>query len=142
VEANTVANLQFQTAGTVAGVYAQVSDYVNAGEVLADLKADDAWTTYNQAQLNLESANLAMDELMQPPSEDDLKVAKANVASAQAGYSDTANAVTQTQLDNAQMKYKPAAGAADHAGHHDRRGVGCEFDESWWQPASIHQRPV
>jgi len=56
-----VANLQFQTSGTVQGVYAQVGDYVNAGEVLADLKADDAWTTYNQAQLNLESANLAME---------------------------------------------------------------------------------
>jgi HlyD family secretion protein len=109
VEANMVANLQFQTAGTVAGVYAQVGDYVKVGEVLADLKGDDAWMTYNQAQLNLETANLAMDTLMQPPSEADLKVAKANVASAQAGYSDTANSVTQTQLDTAQMKYDQAA---------------------------------
>ncbi|MEO8607315.1 MAG: efflux RND transporter periplasmic adaptor subunit [Chloroflexota bacterium] len=112
VAANMVANLQFQTSGTVKGVYAEVGDYVKAGEVLADLKSDDAWTTYNQAQLNLESANLAMTTLMQPASEADLKVAKANVASAQAGYSDTANSITQTQLDTAQMKYDQAQAAA------------------------------
>jgi multidrug resistance efflux pump len=108
VEANTVASLQFQSSGTVKGIYVQVGDYVQAGEVLADLDADDAWITYNQTILGLESANIAMDELIQPASEGDLKVAEANVASAQAGYSSAANSVTQTQIDTAQMKYDQA----------------------------------
>src|SRR5262249_6147241 len=86
VEPNTVAPLVFQTAGTVNGVYVQTGDYVQAGEVLADLDGVSAWSTYNQAVLNLQSANIAMAQLMEPPSEDDLKVAKANLASAQAAY--------------------------------------------------------
>lgn len=36
VEANRVATLQFQSAGTVQGVYVQIGDYAQAGEVLAD----------------------------------------------------------------------------------------------------------
>ena len=108
VEANQVASLSFQTAGTVKGIYAEVGDYIQAGEVIADLNADDAWSTYNQAVLNLESANLAMSDLMEPASEDDIKVAQANIASAQAAYSSTANSVTQEQIDNAQLKYDQA----------------------------------
>jgi HlyD family secretion protein len=109
VEPNTVAALQFQTSGTVKGVYAQVGDYVEAGEVLADLDDDDAWSSYSQAVLNLESANIAMTELMQPASDSDLKVAKANLASAQAAYTSTADSVTQAQIDAAQLKYDNAA---------------------------------
>lgn len=108
VEANAVASLMFQTAGTVKGLYAQVGDYVQAGEVLADLDSDNAWTTYNQAVLNLESANLAMQDLMEPASEEDIKVAEANVASAQASYSSTANSVSDADLQAAQLKYDQA----------------------------------
>ncbi len=67
VEANQVVSLQFQTAGTVKGIYAQVGDYVQAGDVLADLDASDAWDSYQQAQLNLKSANIAMIQLKEQP---------------------------------------------------------------------------
>ncbi len=108
VEANQVASLQFQTAGTVMGVYAEVGDMIQAGEVIADLNADDTWSSYNQAVLNLESANIAMNDLMQPASDDDIRIAQANIVSAQAAYSDAANSVTQEQIDNAQLKYDQA----------------------------------
>ena len=108
VEPNKVASLVFQTTGTVSGVYVAVGDYVKAGEVLADLKSDDQWNTYNQAVLNLESAQIAMQQLKEPPSAEDLATAKANVTSAQASYNSTANSTTPAQLENAQVQYDQA----------------------------------
>jgi len=105
VEANSVASLQFQTMGIIDGVYAEVGNYVKSGEVLADLNTDNAWNTYNQAVLNRESAQIARDDLDVPVSAEDLAIAKANVTSAQAGYSSAANATTPTQIENAQMQY-------------------------------------
>lgn len=108
VAARRVASLQFQTSGTVQGVYVQVGDYVSAGEVVADLDASDAWQTYYQALLNLESAQLSLEVLQQLPSEDDLRVARANITSAQAAYSSAANPVSAEQLAAAQISYENA----------------------------------
>ena len=109
IEPNQIASLQFQTTGTVGGVYVEVGNYIEAGEVVADLESEDAWNSYNQAVLNLESVTIVMDELMQPPSEDDLAVARANVTNAQAGYSSTANSTTDAQIESAQLNYDKAA---------------------------------
>ena len=38
VEADTVVPLYFQASGTVQGVYVQIGDFVQAGDVLADLE--------------------------------------------------------------------------------------------------------
>jgi HlyD family secretion protein len=103
-----VVPLYFQTAGTVKTVYAEPGDYVNAGDVLAELDSTDAWNSYQQAQLNLENAQISLDTLKQPPSENDLKAAQANVASAQAAYGDTANALSSDQLEAQQLKYQQA----------------------------------
>ncbi len=111
VEANAVTSLYFQTSGKITGVYAIVGDYIKAGEVLADLDSSDAWNTYNQARLSLESAQLAMTELMAPATADELAVAKANVASAQAGYSSVANATTADQITQYQIKVDQAQAA-------------------------------
>lgn len=108
IEPNQIASLQFQTSGTVSGIYVEVGNYIEAGEVVADLESDDAWNTYHEAVLNLENATIAMDELMQPPSEDDLAVARANIASAQASYSSTANSTTDAQIESAQLNYDKA----------------------------------
>ncbi|HVU12047.1 MAG TPA: hypothetical protein VHD90_12255 [Phototrophicaceae bacterium] len=109
VAANATVSINFQGSGTVSGVYVQVGDYVDAGDVLADMDGTSAWSTYNQAQLNLQKAQLALEELNQPPSEDDLKVAEANLASAQAAYGSTANnAQTSAQITADQEKYQSA----------------------------------
>ena len=108
VEATSVMELYFQTSGTVNGIYAQVGDYVQAGEVLADLDASSAWNTYNQAVLNLESAQISMDELLAPPTDAELAVAEANIASAQASYSSAANSTTDDQIAQLQLKYQQA----------------------------------
>lgn len=111
IEANVVTSLNFQTTGKIKGVYAVVGDYIKAGEVLADLDSSDAWNTYNQAKLSLESAQLAMTELMAPPTADELAVAKANVTSAQAAYSSVANATTADQITQYQIKVDQAQAA-------------------------------
>ncbi len=108
VEANTVTSLYFQTTGKISGVYATVGDYVKAGEVLADLDSSDAWNTFNQAKLSLESVQLGMTELMAAPTADELAVAKANVASAQATYSTIANGTTDDQIEQYQLKVDQA----------------------------------
>ena len=108
VAADTVVPLYFQGSGTVQGVYVQLGDFVKAGDVLADLDSSDAWNSYNQAQLNLENAQISLDMLNQPPSADDLKVAQANLASAQAAYGNTANTITPDKLQADQMKYQEA----------------------------------
>lgn len=108
VEPNIVASLQFQMSGTTSGVYVTLGDYVKAGEVLADLKSDDAWNTYNQAVLALESAQIAMSDLKEPATAEELAVAKANITSAQAAYSSVANSTSDAQLANAQLQYDQA----------------------------------
>ncbi|MCA0453535.1 MAG: HlyD family efflux transporter periplasmic adaptor subunit [Chloroflexi bacterium] len=107
VEAANVVTLYFRTAGTVDGVYVQLGDTVNAGEVVADLDATDAWNTYNRALLNLENAQLSLDALDDPPTDEDIRVAKANIASAQAAYSSAANGSTG-DLETAQLNYQRA----------------------------------
>lgn len=104
VESVAVVSLYFQAAGKVEGVYASVGDLVEAGEVLADLDSESAWNSYNQALLRLESAQLALDDLLAPPTDTEIAVAQANVASAQASYSSAANALSDEQLQQTQLK--------------------------------------
>ncbi len=108
VEAATVVSVYFQTSGTVSAVYVELGDYVNAGDVLADLDTRDAWNTYNQAVLNQEKAQVTLNALYEPPSDQDLRTAKANVASAQAAYNATANSVSAADLQAAQLSYNRA----------------------------------
>ncbi len=108
VEASMVVPLYFQTAGTVKAVYAEPGDFVNAGDVLAELDDTSAWNTYQQAQLNLENAQIALNTLQEPSSEADLRVARANVTSAQAAYGAAASGVSPDQLQASQLKYEQA----------------------------------
>jgi len=108
VEAATVVTLYFQTSGAVKNVYVHLGDSVQANDVLADMDDTDAWNTYNQAVLNEEKAQLTLNSLYDPPSEEDLRVAKANVASAQAAYSAAANTVSSAEIQSAQLSYDKA----------------------------------
>ncbi|MBX3086098.1 MAG: biotin/lipoyl-binding protein, partial [Anaerolineae bacterium] len=108
VEAATVVSTHFQTSGTVQNVYVQLGDYVQAGEVIADLDGTDLWNTYHQAVLNVEKAQLTLDALYEPPTEDELKSAKAKIASAQANYSSIANSVSSADVQSAQLSYDQA----------------------------------
>ena len=108
IESATVVTLYFQTSGTVKGVYVHLGDSVQANEVLADLDVTDAWNSYNKAVLNREKAQLALDALYEPPTEEDIRTAKANVASAQAAYSAAANTTSSAEVQSAQLSYQKA----------------------------------
>ena len=108
VAANSVVELTFQTSGTIKGIYTEIGDKVEAGDIVADLDATDAWNTYNQAKLSLESAQLSMEQLMAPATDDEIAVAKANLASAQASYSSTANSTSADQIAQLQLKVQQA----------------------------------
>jgi HlyD family secretion protein len=106
VEANAVADLSFRVSGQVSEILVKEGDTVQAGEVLAKLDPSDAQISYHQAELNLENAQISLQDLSKPPSDDDIKVAKANLASAQASYS--SSQPSAQDLASAELKYKQA----------------------------------
>lgn len=108
IEANEVADASFLVSGEIAEILVEVGDTVNAGDLLAWLDATEAQTTYDQARLNLERAKINLDEIHEPPDESTLRVADANIASAQAAYSDAANTVSSAELESAQLRYQQA----------------------------------
>ncbi|MBI1257716.1 MAG: HlyD family efflux transporter periplasmic adaptor subunit [Chloroflexi bacterium] len=133
VEAKAVTELYFQASGTINAVYAEVGDYVQAGDVVADLDATDAWNSYQKALLSLESAQLALDTLKAPATDDEIAVAKANLASAQAAYS---SGTDDSQIQQLQLKVDQAQ-ASLTALQTERANMNGSADEIALQEAKI-----
>ncbi len=108
VEENRTAALTFETAGTVSEVFVRAGDYVEAGTVLARLDSTAAQIEYDQARLSLENAQINLQELLEPPTEDEIEAALLNITSAQASYSDAANSTDELQIQQQQMRYQQA----------------------------------
>jgi HlyD family secretion protein len=111
VAENDTATLTFPSNGTVSEVFVQAGDYVEAGTVLARLDAETAQIAYNQAQLTLENAEIALADLLQPPDEDDIEIARLGIVSAQGAYSDAADTGTEEQIAQQQIRYQQAIDA-------------------------------
>lgn len=80
-------NLNFQLTGVpITKVNVQVGDKVKAGDVLAQVDDSDLQFSLRTAQANLSSAKAKLEALKLPPSDADVAVAKAQIASAQAAY--------------------------------------------------------
>ncbi|MBE2272525.1 MAG: efflux RND transporter periplasmic adaptor subunit, partial [Anaerolinea sp.] len=110
VEENRTADLSFQTSGTVSEVYVQAGDYVDAGTVLARLDNTSAQIAYRQAQLSLENAQINLQNLLDPPTDEEIRQAELNIMSAQASYSDAASS-DDTQVQQQQIRYQQAVDA-------------------------------
>jgi multidrug resistance efflux pump len=108
---NETADLAFLSSGTVSEVFVQAGDTVEAGTVLARLDAESAQIAVNQARLSLENAEINLADLLAPPDEDDLDVARLGVVSAQASYSDAADTGTDEQIAQQQIRYQQAVDA-------------------------------
>jgi HlyD family secretion protein len=115
IEANEVVPLSFQTSGQVADVLVEVGDYVEAGTVLVRLDNTAAQIVYDQAVLNLERAQLSLQELYEPVDENDLKVAQANITSAQGSYTSIANTTSDEDIQAAEWRYQQAQEAYNGA---------------------------
>ncbi len=115
VEAARSADLSFRTSGTVSEVYVQAGDYVEAGTVLARLDTTDAEVVLRQAQLSLESAQINLQNLLEPPTETEIEQAQLSIASAQEAYSSAAGSDNESELIQLQLRYDQAVEAYDLA---------------------------
>ncbi|XWX05233.1 efflux RND transporter periplasmic adaptor subunit [Aggregatilineales bacterium SYSU G02658] len=105
--ADQEASLSFLQSGRVAQVFVQRDDYVLAGDLLMKLDSTAQELAYEQALLALEQAEMALQTLLQP-SEDQIRLAEAAVASARGAYFSVGNAVQPQDITAAQLAYEQA----------------------------------
>ncbi len=129
IEAESVVDLGFETSGQAAEILVKTGDYVRVGDPVARLVSETQKINYEQAKLALEKANNALADLLGPVDENDIKVAKANLASAQGAYSSAANNTSAGDLAQAQLRYDQAQHAFEEAQHKRQVSSGLQTDQ-------------
>lgn len=99
--ATLTSKLTFQTSAKVTAVNAKLGDKVEAGQILAALDSGDAQRKLDQARVSLSSAQLKLQDLVEPATSSEL--ASATAAISQAQY----------QLANAQENLRKAQAGPD-----------------------------
>jgi HlyD family secretion protein len=107
LEAAQDTNLSFTSGGRITDVYVQRDDYVLAGDPLVRLESTVQQLAYEQAVLNLENAELALQDLL-TIDENQLALAQAAVDSALGGYYSLTGAVRPEDIQAAQLAYDQA----------------------------------
>lgn len=96
-------DLAFKTSGTLQKVYVKTGDQVKAGDVLAELEADDLYFAYQRAQAMVAIANANLNSRLAGESVQSIKMAEAQLEQADAAYdkavSDLENTKVQVQND-------------------------------------------
>lgn len=108
IEADQVIQTSFLVPGKIQTLFVEVGDYVFALEPLAELENNTQRIAYEQAVLSRDAAELELETLLKPVSEEDLKVAQAAVDSAWGAYLSASNAVTDSDLRAAELAYEQA----------------------------------
>jgi len=90
-------NLTFDVPGRVSQVAVEVGDTVVAGDVLAQLDTTDLEFAVQQAEISLQSAQLRLKRLQEPPDEADIEIARAAVSDAAAAYQAAQSNLTLTE---------------------------------------------
>lgn len=108
IEADQSVSLSLVVPGQVSEIFVKSGDYMFAGEPLIRLENDTQRITYEQAQLAVEKAQLALDDILAPVSEDDLAIAQAAVDSAWGSYLSLQNAVSEDDIRAAELAYEQA----------------------------------
>jgi HlyD family secretion protein len=116
------ASLGFQIGGVVAQVPVTVGAPVKAGQVLAQIDSKQLELSLAQADANLASAQIKLNQLKKGPTAEDLAAAQQNLKSAQTSYdkllkpdpSEVAN--LKADVDKAQAFVKQAQAAYDQVG--------------------------
>jgi len=96
--------LAFEGIGVVAEVFVQAGDVVPAGTPIARLEAPELANAVAAAELALELQEIALNALLSPPRPEDLAVAEAAVAAAQAGLNAAYSAGVTNQADVAALQ--------------------------------------
>ena len=96
-------DLAFKTGGTLQKVYVKTGDQVKAGDVLAELEADDLYFAQQRAQAMVAMASANLNARLAGESEQSIKMAEAQLEQAEAAYdkslSDLENTKVQVQND-------------------------------------------
>jgi HlyD family secretion protein len=108
VVANQQSNLSFTQPGIVTEVLVEEGQQVKAGDMLARQDDSTQQATLTQAEYNLKAAEIALNKLLQPVSEDDVAKAQANVNAAQAAYSARAGSVSPATVKAYELQYQKA----------------------------------
>ncbi len=129
IEADSVVDLGFETSGKASEILVSTGDYVRAGDPLLRLANDTQQINYEQAKLALEKANNSLADLLGPVDENDIKIAKANLASAQGAYSSAANSSSDADVTQAQLRYDQAQHAFEELQHKRQVSGGLKDDQ-------------
>ncbi|MEM7343662.1 MAG: efflux RND transporter periplasmic adaptor subunit [Chloroflexota bacterium] len=84
IEAGTpTLSLVFETSGKIETIHVETGDLVEAGDLIATLDNTSAQEEVDKAQLNLQTAELALEDLKKPPKLSDIAAAESTLASAE-----------------------------------------------------------
>lgn len=108
LQAQETVNLSAQGAGRVAEVYLQAGDHVLPGDALLRLEDTSQQLAYQQALLNVERAQIQMEDLLGPVNDEDVLIAQANLNAAWGRYLSIVNAISPEQIQAAELQYQAA----------------------------------
>jgi len=112
IEADAVAELSMRSAGRVRELRVQIGDYVLQDDILLILENTPQRITYEQALLELERAELQLQDLMMPD-ENAIRIAEAAVESARGALASASSTVSEADLNAAALSYEQALAAAE-----------------------------
>ncbi len=117
VEAESVVHPGFTTGGRVAEILVNPGDQVAEGGIIARLENDTQRVAFERARLNLQMAQLQLQDVVSPVDDADIRVAQANVNSAWGAYASVQNAVSDEDIQAAELRYQQAVDALEEARH-------------------------
>ncbi len=123
ISARQAVRLSFKTPGLVQSVLVEEGQSAKAGVVL--MRQDDTAQklAVQQAQANLKTAQLTLDQLTAPVKDSDIAVAEANIRAAQGSYNALFAAYSREAINTAQLRLQQAQTAVQDAEKY-RKDVG------------------
>ncbi len=114
VSASNQVDIKPKVSGDITKILVSASQQVKQGDVIAQLDATDAYKAVRDARTNLETAQLSLDKLKQPATDDSVQQAKNTIASAQASL-DKLKLSQPTDYQNAQNTLQDAQATLNKA---------------------------
>jgi len=129
IEVDQVANLSFTNQGRVTEILVAQGQVVLAGDPLVRLDSRNTQIAYERAELSVQTAQFALEDVVDGPDEGDIRIAEANVASAWAAYNAVADAVSPDEIQAAQLRVDQAQRAYEDV-NRARRVAGGDNEQA------------